>query len=119
MKAFIAIHQGQVSTKIADFDTLAEAEAHAVEYGGFAAPLPATERDEFWIIDYGAKTITIDDAKLADAAAALAARDFALTRSKAYPSIGDQLDALWKGGQAQADMKVLVDKVKTDHPKPV
>jgi hypothetical protein len=35
-----------------------------------------------------------------------------------YPSVGDQLDALWKGGQAQADMKVVIDAVKANHPKP-
>ena len=39
-------------------------------------------------------------------------------RSKVYPPIGDQLDALWKGGQEQAAMKVLIDNVKTDYPKP-
>jgi len=33
------------------------------------------------------------------------------------PPMADQLDAIWKGGEAQADMKVLIDKVKTDHPK--
>ena len=36
----------------------------------------------------------------------------------AYPEIGDQLDALWKGGDAEAAMKVIVDKVKSDNPKP-
>ena len=35
-----------------------------------------------------------------------------------YPAIRDQLDALWKGGDAQAAMKVIVDKVKSDNPKP-
>ena len=39
-------------------------------------------------------------------------------RRTAYPPIGDQLDALWKGGDAQAAMKVIVDKVKSDNPKP-
>lgn len=41
-----------------------------------------------------------------------------IKRQRAYPSIGDQLDALWKGGQDQADMKVIVDQVKIDFPKP-
>jgi hypothetical protein len=35
-----------------------------------------------------------------------------------YPSLADQLDALWKGGDDQAAMKVIVDKVKSDNPKP-
>jgi len=39
-------------------------------------------------------------------------------RVEAYPAIGDQLDALWKGGDAETAMKVIVDKVKTDFPKP-
>ena len=38
-------------------------------------------------------------------------------RLNAYPSIGDQLDAIWKGGDDQAAMKVIVDKVKSDNPK--
>ena len=39
-------------------------------------------------------------------------------RVDAYPSIGDQLDALWKGGDNADAMKVLVNKVKSDFPKP-
>jgi hypothetical protein len=34
-----------------------------------------------------------------------------------YPSIGDQLDAIWKGGDAQADMLKQVMAVKTKYPK--
>ena len=34
-----------------------------------------------------------------------------------YPEIGDQLDALWKGGEDQTAMKAKIDKVKADHPK--
>ena len=47
----------------------------------------------------------------------LAATAYVASRVDAYPTIGDQLDALWKGGDDQAAMKVLVDKVKTDYPK--
>tara|TARA_R110000851_G_scaffold43316_15_gene107239 strand:- start:656 stop:943 length:288 start_codon:yes stop_codon:yes gene_type:complete len=39
-------------------------------------------------------------------------------RRSSYPTIGDQLDALWKGGDDETAMKVIVDKVKTDFPKP-
>ena len=39
-------------------------------------------------------------------------------REISYPSIGDQLDALWKGGDDAAAMKVIVDQVKADYPKP-
>ena len=34
-----------------------------------------------------------------------------------YPSIGDQLDALWKGGDAQTEMLAKVMAVKAKHPK--
>jgi hypothetical protein len=34
-----------------------------------------------------------------------------------YPSIGDQLDALWKGGEAATEMLAKVQAVKTKYPK--
>ena len=34
-----------------------------------------------------------------------------------YPPIGDQLDAIWKGGDAQADMLKQVMAVKAKYPK--
>ena len=43
---------------------------------------------------------------------------YSRTRASEYPPIGDQLDALWKGGDDAAAMKVIVDQVKLDHPKP-
>jgi len=39
-------------------------------------------------------------------------------RAAAYPPIGDQLDALWKGGEAAAEMLARVQAVKTEYPKP-
>ena len=38
-------------------------------------------------------------------------------RAKEYPSIGDQLDALWKGGDAAAEMLAKVQAVKNKYPK--
>ena len=38
-------------------------------------------------------------------------------RRRSYPPIGDQLDALWKGGADADAMKVLVNKVKEKYPK--
>ena len=38
-------------------------------------------------------------------------------RAYAYPPIGDQLDAIWKGGDAQADMLKQVMAVKNKYPK--
>ena len=42
---------------------------------------------------------------------------YPVKRQRSYPPIGDQLDALWKGGDDAAAMKVIVDKVKSDNPK--
>ena len=39
-------------------------------------------------------------------------------RQAEYPFIGDQLDALWKGGDAAAEMLAKVQAVKTKYPKP-
>ena len=38
-------------------------------------------------------------------------------RRAEYPPIGDQLDALWKGGDAAAEMLAKVQAVKTKYPK--
>jgi hypothetical protein len=38
-------------------------------------------------------------------------------RSAEYPTIGDQLDALWKGGEAAAEMLAKVQAVKAKYPK--
>ena len=39
-------------------------------------------------------------------------------RSPEYPSIGDQLDALWKGGAAAEEMAAKIQAVKDKYPKP-
>ena len=38
-------------------------------------------------------------------------------RAAAYPAIGDQLDALWKGGEAEAAMLKAILAVKASFPK--
>ena len=38
-------------------------------------------------------------------------------RQAEYPPIGDQLDALWKGGEAAAEMLAKVQAVKNKYPK--
>jgi hypothetical protein len=38
-------------------------------------------------------------------------------RVSEYPTIGDQLDALWKGGDDAAAMLALVQAVKAKYPK--
>ena len=39
-------------------------------------------------------------------------------RANAYPPIGDQLDAIWKGGDAEIAMRAMVLEVKAQYPKP-
>lgn len=45
------------------------------------------------------------------------AQAYARNRAKEYPPIGDQLDALWKGGDAAAEMLSQVQAVKAKYPK--
>jgi hypothetical protein len=72
--------------------------------------------------DASEKPVTIDDKLVAAEIAALEAAEAKLAyrelRRVAYPPIGDQLDALWKGGREQSAMKAAIDKVKADYPKP-
>jgi hypothetical protein len=42
---------------------------------------------------------------------------YAQKRAAEYPAIGDQLDALWKGGDAAAEMLAKVQAVKAKYPK--
>ena len=42
---------------------------------------------------------------------------YAEKRVAEYPPIGDQLDALWKGGDAAAEMLAKVQAVKSKYPK--
>lgn len=43
--------------------------------------------------------------------------DYAERRRAEYPSIAEQLDALWKGGQDEADMRQLIASIKAKYPK--
>jgi hypothetical protein len=43
--------------------------------------------------------------------------DYWAHRKNEYPSIGQQLDALWKGGQEASAMKATVQSVKDKYPK--
>jgi hypothetical protein len=57
-------------------------------------------------------------AELAAGLAQVEALSYREKRAKEYPSIGDQLDALWKGGADAAAMKTKIDAVKAKYPKP-
>jgi hypothetical protein len=45
------------------------------------------------------------------------AHSYIAKRQLEYPTIGDQLDALWKGGDAQTEMLAKVMAVKAKYPK--
>ena len=120
MEKYIAVvkNEGNKITKYQDFAAKEDADAHAATYGGFVADKPDSDRMSYWIVDADKKSITYDKSSADSDDAALAAVAYKQVRRVAYPPIGDQLDALWKGGDGQAAMKVLVDKVKSDNPKP-
>ncbi len=46
-------------------------------------------------------------------------QDYAVLRRGEYPELRDQLDALWKGGDALEEMRRKVLEVKEKYPKPV
>jgi len=48
----------------------------------------------------------------------IAAYNYKNLRRKKYPNVGDQLDAIWKGGVALDEMKNIILAVKTKYPKP-
>jgi hypothetical protein len=45
-------------------------------------------------------------------------QNYAELRRKEYPAIGDQLDALWKGGEALEAMRQQIVAVKEKYKKP-
>lgn len=61
-----------------------------------------------------AQAQAIQDAKNIELAKTQYQRD----RAAEYPAIGDQLDALWKGGDASTAMLAQVQAVKAKYPKP-
>lgn len=44
--------------------------------------------------------------------------DYYAKRRAEYPAIGEQLDALWKGGDAAAAMTAKIAEIKAKYPKP-
>ena len=119
MKDYIAVvkNENNKVTKYQDFVSKSDADAHVVTYGGFVAEKPS-DRIKYWVVDADKKTVTHDKSTADSDDAAIVANAYKDVRRAAYPEIGDQLDALWNGGDAEEAMKVLVDKVKSDNPKP-
>tara|TARA_R110002051_G_C8664931_1_gene489544 strand:- start:247 stop:597 length:351 start_codon:yes stop_codon:yes gene_type:complete len=115
---YIAIvkSEGDKIAKYQEFDTEAKADAHVLKYGGFVSLSPDGPTT-YWKVDPVAKTVTFDKDQSDKDKAHLVATAYVGKRENEYPSIGDQLDALWKGGDDQAAMKVIINKVKSDYPK--
>ena len=42
--------------------------------------------------------------------------NYAKQRAKEYPLIGDQLDAIWKGGAEEAEMRLRIQGIKAKYP---
>lgn len=83
--------------------------------GAIEAVLPNTPEGKFakWVDGW-----VFEDAKekqVTDTIFEPTYRDF---RAAAYPPVGDQLDAMWKGGEAEAAMKETIMTVKAEYPKP-
>jgi hypothetical protein len=64
--------------------------------------------------DADGNPVTYDEAVVQ---AYIDAHSYIAKRQSEYPSIGDQLDALWKGGDAQTEMLAKVMAVKAKYPK--
>jgi hypothetical protein len=64
--------------------------------------------------DVDGNAVTYDEAAVQ---AYIDANAYIAKRQTEYPPIGDQLDALWKGGDAAAEMLAKVQAVKTKYPK--
>jgi hypothetical protein len=78
-------------------------------------PNVVTVHDEEGAFDESGNQVTID---MSLVNAWVDPDTYKYNRVKEYPSIGDQLDALWKGGDAAAEMLAKVQAVKTKYPKP-
>ena len=77
-------------------------------------PQVVTVDDTAGVFDAQGNQVTID----LDAVNAWVDPDqYKYQRASEYPAIGDQLDALWKGGDAAAEMLAKVQAVKSKYPK--
>ena len=69
------------------------------------------------LVDLTQKEIDQKNAEEANWEAEKLATQYQEDRRGAYPSIVDQLDALWKGGAAADAMKKIIDDIKLKYPK--
>lgn len=60
----------------------------------------------------------VDAPSMDELQAAMDAVAYREKRAAEYPYVGDQLDAMWKGGDAAAAMLAQIQAVKAKYPKP-
>ena len=68
--------------------------------------------------DYAAYLVWLSEGNQPTPADPVPAPTYQALRAAAYPPVGDQLDAMWKGGEAEAAMKETIMTVKAEYPKP-
>tara|TARA_R110000803_G_scaffold2767_1_gene9533 strand:+ start:2299 stop:2586 length:288 start_codon:yes stop_codon:yes gene_type:complete len=78
------------------------------------ASIPADEANT----DYAAYLQWLSEGNAPEPADIPPAPTYQELRRAEYPPIGDQLDAMWKGGVDEATMLATIMAVKAKHPKP-
>jgi len=102
--------------KYQEFNTQSEAQAHAIEYNGFAIQDPEGNQD-FWIVNMTTKTVVVDTEAEAAKQAEQAATQYQRDRASAYPPIADQLDMIYHAGLGGDEFQSAIQAVKDAHPK--
>jgi hypothetical protein len=67
--------------------------------------------------DYAAYLVWLSEGNVPTPADPIPALTYQELRAAAYPPVGDQLDAMWKGGEPQASMLATILAVKAEYPK--
>jgi len=101
-----------LSTFITDSEATVKAQIDAKE-AAWTALDPKTREIEDPITG-GTTTVDIDKSEIVRPDIP----DYYAKRRAEYPSVGDQLDAFWKGGDEAAAMLLKIQAVKDKYPKP-
>lgn len=67
--------------------------------------------------DYAAYLVWLSEGNTPTPADIPPAPTYQALRAAAYPPVGDQLDAMWKGGTEQEEMLATILAVKAEYPK--